>query len=183
MHYNHVPSCLAQNWASSLRISQREILLCLAMSDSGTITTRAKKPGKKQRINTGHILFEITNPARAERIAKKLIDGKIYPPITVQEYRFQHILYYIPIESNHRAGAACYLDQPYIMAYVVSTTDVTGIPFMIGQHHKLLIGKRTGEFWKESDFKIESMADRITLMVMKNLYDYNKIRKLELKDG
>jgi len=177
-----VPACLDQNWEANRREALRELLLTIALSKLAVITV-PKKPDKVHKLRVNHVLYQISNPARARELARVIIDGGTLPPIEVQEFRFQHLLYYIPVDGNHRTGAACYLMENVIKAKIVSSTDVTGIPFILGPGKRVMVGTGHNKRWKLTDHAIVTGTQAANFATMSHLQEYDHIRKQEIAHG
>ena len=169
---------LAQEWDHHNREATRELFLALAMSPMATMIIPDDPDKIHKKIRVEHILYNITRPSLSRKYAYQFLDDETpFPPVTLQEFRFQQMVFYIVIDGNHRVGAAAYLTEQLISAKIVSITDVSGFEFFLDEHKRVVVETDKPGQWKITTHVIETDLQRANFQTFFALRNYDLISR------
>lgn len=95
-----------------------DVLVLLAALDDARIL-----PRRTVSIAVDRVLAWSWNPGRLERCKQKLAEGEKPPPIHVNRYRLNGLIWYVVSDGRHRTVAAKEAGRTRIAAVVGSETD------------------------------------------------------------
>ena len=156
-------------------IAKREVLIIWASSPLAIILAGAI--GKPINIKASHVLYETSSYGRVYDCYTKLLAGEVSKPIDVDEYRVNHLTYYVPNDGNHRAAAAMMHNKVRIKAVIRNVIDLSFAPFIIIDRRLSVLGKKqnylppSGEKLDDRQFAV---AEGLRYM---QTYDFTRIRR------